>query len=1006
MTHIIPLTKIGFFNPGRLSDEEVEQSFIARIPFFEFIFKKVVAEKPNSIPQHHLIIGQRGMGKSSLLIRIAVELRKSPYNEAFIPLSFPEEQYNVDRLSKFWLNCLDSLADALDKENKKSDLATLDMEISTLSKEKALDANIVYAAFHKWVTKIKRRPVLLVDNLNLIFSKIDQEEQHQLRAILMSNGAPILVGASTTSIDETVNYKAPFYDAFQINYLKKLTFQESIDVLINLAKITGNTNFENNVYLQKGRLEALYQLTGGTPRTLAILFPLIQDGFSENIQTDLDALLDAVTPLYKARFEELPGQLQVVMDAVALNWDPINLERLREVTMLENPQLSPQLKRLVDVGWLQKLDAYKAKGGAYEVSERFFNVWYLMRRSSRRQKRELYCLTKFLESFYGNDLNEIARARITCKSENANHIALDLALADAVKEKELSEKLRNKGYNALIDMSFKNKAILNNFTVPDKFTQNKIEELFDEADINFKEKRYTEAELSLLTLLKVDENNTYAWYNLGFLYDRHLNKYEEAEIAYKKAIELDKKLSYAFSGLGDLYRTKSNKYYEAEKAYKQAIKLNKKDANAWAGLGDLYRIHLSKYSEAEFSYKTAINLDAKDISTWNGLGNLYSANFKKYEEAEKAYKQAIKLNSEIVAPWINLGNIYKENLGKYTEAEEAYKKAIELDGRDSNLWGFLGKLYSDNLNKYEEAEMAYKRSIELDETNSYPWNYLGSLYANHFGKYIEAEVAYKKAIELDGEDAYLWNSLGNLYSDYLEKYVEAEIAYKKAISLDAKDAYPWDRLGDLYSDNLGKYAEAENAYKKAIELDKNYIYSYIGLGNLLQDFLGKYKEAELAYRKALEADKETEIAKYNLIFLLRDKLDKFSDAKELFNSLKGSDEVKDSYLLNNALFAYYEKNIGMAESFLKEALVEVGDSLPSNTRDDWYRSAAVIVKLGFGDSLLNVFESTGHDVIFRPLYIAVKALTEEEDVLFLNSIAAEVREPAKKIMEIMKNYIR
>src|ERR1700744_5271371 len=168
MKHILPHTPIGFFNPGRLTDEEIELSFIARIPFFEFLFKKIISEKPGSIPQQHLIIGQRGMGKSSLLTRIAAELRKTPYNKNFIALSFPEEQYNIDRLTKFWLNCLDALADALDKEKKEVDLSALDSEIFTLSKEKNLQANIVFETFKKWNNKIKRRPVLLVDNLNQV----------------------------------------------------------------------------------------------------------------------------------------------------------------------------------------------------------------------------------------------------------------------------------------------------------------------------------------------------------------------------------------------------------------------------------------------------------------------------------------------------------------------------------------------------------------------------------------------------------------------------------------------------------------------------------------------------------------------------------------------------------------------------------------------------------------------------------------------------------------------
>jgi Cdc6-like AAA superfamily ATPase len=233
----LELTKIGLFNPGRLTDEEIELSFVTRIAFFQYIFKKIIAEKPNSIPQHHLVIGQRGMGKTSLLVRIAVELRKQPYCDNFIALTFPEEQYNIDRLSKFWLNCLDALADALDRENQTEFTKILDAEIDGIAKSHHQENNAIYAIFEQWTKKINRRPVLLVDNLNLIFDKISKDEQHQLRAILMSNNAPIMLGASATTIDDTVDYGAAFYDAFSIQYLKKLTLDESIEVLQNLAKL-------------------------------------------------------------------------------------------------------------------------------------------------------------------------------------------------------------------------------------------------------------------------------------------------------------------------------------------------------------------------------------------------------------------------------------------------------------------------------------------------------------------------------------------------------------------------------------------------------------------------------------------------------------------------------------------------------------------------------------------------------------------------------------------------
>ena len=95
--------------------------------------------------------------------------------------------------------------------------------------------------------KINKRAVLLIDNMSFIFDRLDKNEQHTLRAWLMQNDAPILVGASAVEIEETFNYGAPFYDAFQISYLNKLSFEESC-ILNNLAKVTNVQEILKNIH--------------------------------------------------------------------------------------------------------------------------------------------------------------------------------------------------------------------------------------------------------------------------------------------------------------------------------------------------------------------------------------------------------------------------------------------------------------------------------------------------------------------------------------------------------------------------------------------------------------------------------------------------------------------------------------------------------------------------------------------------------------------------------------
>lgn len=752
-----------------------------------------------------------------MLKRIEVELRKE--NSKFIPLLFPEEQYNLNNLSEFWLNSLDALADVLELIKMKEEVRSIDLKVKELGSIKD-DEELARQAFQFLIEmskKIKKRPVLLIDNMSFIFDRLDKSEQHKLRAWLMQNEAPILIGASAVEIEGTFDYGAPFYDAFQISYLNKLSFEELLDILNNLAKVTNAKEILANIHEEIARIKTIHQLTGGNPRTAVMLFKIIVKGFSKEINDDLEALLDEITPLYKARFEELSVQMQIIVDAIALHWDPMNLEQLRTETRLENNQLSPQLKRLVELGWLEKLDAYKAKGSAYQISERFFNIWFLMRRSSRRQKKELYCLSKFLETFYGDDLHTMARNSLAIESRSLNHITYNLAMAEVVKDEDLKKQLTDKCHKDLKDEAKGNPDILKQFDMSD-----------DEGE-----------------LVKVN--------------DEFLN---------------------------------------LEKYFLEAVKENEADDEAWFNLASFYQ------------------------------------DFKKKIEAEKAYLKAIEINNKNEGAWNNLGSLYRHEFLFIDKAEEAYLKAIELDKNDICPMYNLGLLYQYDLKRYDDAQKLFLDVVKMNLNDSDSWNNLGRLYMQNFQKYEEAEKAFLKAIEIKPNDSDSWNNLGNLYQDYLQ-----------------------DR------------EEARNAYLKAMELDPN-----------------------------------SQVVKNNLVFLYRDKMGKLEEAKQLFDSLAVEKEIEDSYWLNKSLFELYNRNEGIAKEYLENALKKLEKSLPMHTQDDWWRFGAVVVKLSYGNWFLSILEKNDFDTVLAPYYVAIKAMIEKDSEGYLNSKAVEIRDPSRKIMEIMKKY--
>src|SRR5207245_5289195 len=94
-----------------------------------------------------------------------------------------------------------------------------------------------------------------------------------------------------------------------------------------------------------------------------------------------------------------------------------------EDTGLETSAASSQLTRLFRQGILEKADPGDSKKALYQVAERFFNIWYLMR-ASRRVRAKLRWFVEFLRVFFeSNELEQMAWERVG-KFRNAGRTRL------------------------------------------------------------------------------------------------------------------------------------------------------------------------------------------------------------------------------------------------------------------------------------------------------------------------------------------------------------------------------------------------------------------------------------------------------------------------------------------------------------------------------------------------------------------------------------------------------
>ncbi len=442
-----PLKRPALYNPGLWSVAEVRAYYIARSSLLNRLLDDIRRETPGSQPQHRLIVGQRGMGKSTLLRRLAIGMEDDAHLESqWLPLVFPEEQYNVASLADFWLNCLDALGDLQEARGDNAQAAAIDAEVESLDRG---DSDGALQALLRNASKLQRRLLLLVDNIDLILDRIKTQDW-ALREVLQGHPEILLIGASSRALEASYDYRAAFYDFFKIDELRGLNLEEMRETILTLARLRGADDVIERIASDPGRLPVLHTLTGGNPRTAVLLYGVLLKGVDGDVRSDLEALLDEVTPLYKARFDELPTQAQQLLDKLALNWDPITARGLANLLGWQVNLVSAQLDRLSASGVVEKVKFGKGKRIAFQVGERFFNIWYLMR-ASRRVRRKLMWLVEFLRVFFSSDeLQKLAKLRLSACPSDEQDAEYSLALSRALGASPLARALETQALDTLL----------------------------------------------------------------------------------------------------------------------------------------------------------------------------------------------------------------------------------------------------------------------------------------------------------------------------------------------------------------------------------------------------------------------------------------------------------------------------------------------------------------------------------------------------------------------------
>ncbi len=929
---------IAIYDPRRLDPASFLAGFVARGDFAEFLLDKL--RRMPDVAEHHIVVGQRGMGKTSLLRRLAIGIASEPaLRERYIPLTFREEQYNVRSLDIFWRNCGEALAEWCESEGKKDIADDIDRSLLTPVWR---DSRSAIEAFLGAAKKLGGRPVLFVDNLDLILDALTPEQNWELRRTLQAPGGPILFGAATQMLSQSADQAAAFYEFFHPHVLEPLSETELLQCMSRLADARGEAGkpVREILLAEPERIRTLHTLTGGNPRVLTLVYQLLERTESDTVFSDLEVLLDQLTPFYKARVEEYQTDLQrAIIDAIALNWHPITSHDLGEATAVDVTTVSPQLIRLKRDGLVEEVQTSGARSG-YQLVERFFNIWYLMRHGTRRTRQKIYWLTAFLTSFYAPAELIRMRSELVEGSSSLHPFyreALE-AVGDAWSDTKRIEKA------APINPVFGQRS--------DRDTENELGEQTDDG--------YSKA-LSLA-------RKAYRLGSLGrseeeiAVYDDIVSRFGKSAqpaLCEQVAVALSNK-GFALGSLGR--REEEIAVYDdvvsrfgtsTEPALREQVARVMFNKGVTLGLLERSEEAISVYDDVvsrfEMFTETALIVQVASALFNKGfmLGSLGQS------------KEAISVYDDVVS-----------RFGTSGEPAVQQRVARALVNKGTGL---------GQMKQGEQAITVYDDLLSRFGTSAEP--------------VLREEISralVNKGIELvwlgRGEEALL------IYDDVLSRFgMSTEPQIRSSVLLTLKSSAAILNL-------LGRTEEAEVAGRRAVEVGPKDYGAWTVLGNTLFDHTDRLDEAEAAYRSASSITSADLMAEGNLAWLLLSS-DRSAEAVTVRALLDGLHPV--GLALLDAAFELLADNFGAATRHLDAALAGDQQQLNSTFSDDLLRLLRIAETRGFGEKLIAWFVESGQAEQRAPIYASFVAYVRGER--FLLDFSPEVRKPAERIFRLLSS---
>ena len=407
---------LSVFTPSRTPPEQLEAIHVQRHALLSDAVQRVIESATTNNTHHQLFVGPRGTGKTHFTTLMVHRVSKAPEHETKLHIAW----LNEDETSTSVLELLQRIAFALVKRYPDLYSKTALDAIYDMAPEQAQ----IWLIGHLLSILETRTLLVLVENLDQLFTGLGKAGQHELRALLQEHPQVALVATAQRLAPDLKDRKAAFFGFFQTEYLKPLDISDATKLLANIAELKQQTDV--SVFLNSptghARVRALHHLAGGNHRIFIVLSQFITRDNIDALVVPFDKMVDEMTPYYQERIRWLPPQQRKIVEFLCGRERPTPVKDIARRLFSTNQIVSSQLKDLRNKGYV--IAGKRGRESLYEIAEPMMRICVEVKENQSHEP--LRVLVDFLRVWY--DQEDLNQRLTSCTPGELSHQYLQAAL--------------------------------------------------------------------------------------------------------------------------------------------------------------------------------------------------------------------------------------------------------------------------------------------------------------------------------------------------------------------------------------------------------------------------------------------------------------------------------------------------------------------------------------------------------------------------------------------------